>query len=316
MSNLRIFLKNHLNIKHMRLMTALDDHRSVMKAATYLNLSQPAISKALSVLEEGIGATLFRRTKSGMMPTDAGACLIKHSRRVLLRIELAERELDEIMNAGSSHLSIGTLPATAVYLIPHFVARLESELPHTTVSLREGTMDSLLPALRTGQIDFAVGLLTIQHMPEFETHVLMRDPVVAAVRPGHPLLALPEVTLETLEGYPLVLPLHNTLARGALEAMFMNKRIPITRNRVDSVSTMANVGTLQVTDAVGFLSRSLVAHFCKLGVLETLPLDLPPDVHLPIGLVRIADRDRTETHDIAHRLMAETAARIQEQGLV
>jgi len=96
----------------------------------------------------------------------------------------------------------------------------------------------------------------------------------------------------------------------------MNKRIPITRNRVDSVSTMANVGTLQVTNAIGFLSRSLVAHFCKLGVLETLPLDLPPDVHLPIGLVRIADRDRTETHDIAHRLMAETAARIQEQGLV
>ena len=315
MSNLRIFLKNQLNIRHMRLMVALDEHRSVMKAATYLNLSQPAISKSLSVLEDGIGTTLFRRTKSGMMPTDAGACLIRHSRRVLLRIERAERELEELMTAGSTHLSIGTLPATAVYLIPHFVARLEAELPHTTVSLREGTMDSLLPALRTGQIDFAVGLLTSQHMPEFETHVLMRDPVVAAVRPGHPLLSLPEVTLADLEGYPLVLPLHNTLARGALEAMFMNKRIPITRNRIDSVSTMANVGTLQVTNAIGFLSRSLVAHFRRLGVLEKLPMHLPPDVHLPIGLVRIADMDRTETHDIAHRLMVETAARIQEQGL-
>lgn len=311
MSTLRIFLKNHLNIRHMRLMIALDDHRSVSKAATYLNLTQPAISKALSGLEQGIGAPLFRRTKSGMVPTDAGACLIKHSRRVLIRIEQAERELDEIMTQGSSQLSIGTLPATAVYLIPHFIARLEAELPHTTVSLREGTMDSLLPALRTGQIDFAVGLLTSQRQPEFETHILMRDPVVAAVRPGHPLLALQEVTLDLLKGYPLVLPLHNTLARGAIEAMFMNKNIPITRNRVDSVSTMANVGTLQVTDAVGFLSRSLVRHFKKLGVLEMLALELPPEVHLPIGLVRIADRDKTETHEAALRLMAETAMQLQ-----
>lgn len=314
MSTLRIFLKNHLNIRHMRLMIALDDHRSVMKAATYLNLTQPAISKALAGLEDGIGTTLFRRGKAGMVPTEAGACLIKHSRRVLIRIEQAERELDEIMTEGSSHLSIGTLPATAVYLIPHFIARLEAEMPQTTVSLREGTMDSLLPALRTGQIDFAVGLLTIQHLPEFETHVLMRDPVVAAVRSGHPLLSHAEVTLEMLQGYPLVLPLHNTLARGAIEAMFMNKRIPITRNRVDSVSTMANVGTLQVTNAIGFLSRSLVAHFRKLGVLEPLPLDLPPEVHLPIGLVRIADRDKTETHEIAHRLMAETAMQLQAWG--
>lgn len=296
----------------MRLMTALDDHRSVMKAATYLNLTQPAISKALPVLKDGIGTALFRRTKSGMVPTDDGACLIGHSRRVLIRIETAERALDQIMTEESSHLSIGTLPATAVYLIPHFIARMEAELPHTTISLREGTMNSLRTALRTGQIDFAVGLLTIQHLPEFETHVLMRDPVVAAVRPGHPLLSLPEVTLESLQGCPLVLPLHNTLARGAIEAMFMNTRIPITRNRVDSVSTMANVGTLQVTDAIGILSRSLVAHFRKLGVLETLPVDLPPDVHLPIGLVRIADRDQSETQEIAMRLMAETEAKVQD----
>lgn len=314
MSNLLYFLKNNLSMRHMRLLVALDDHRSVVKAATWLNLTQPAVSKALAGIEDGIGATLFRRARSGLEPTDVGACLIKHSRRVLLRIEIAERELDEIMVSGFSHVSIGTLPTTAVYIIPPFIARLETATDRTTVSLREGTMDSLLPALRTGAIDLAVGLLGGPLGPEFRTEVLLDDPVVAAVRPGHPLRAQGRVEWEQLEGYPLVLPSPNTLARGAIEAMFINRQIDVARNRVDSVSTMANVGTLQVTNSIGFLSRSLTGHFRALGVLEVLPLELPPEVKLQIGLVWIADRDRTEAHILAHDLLIEVAREIGRRG--
>lgn len=314
MSNLLYFLKNNLSIRHMRLLVALDDHRSVVKAATYLHLTQPAISKALAGIEEGIGAPLFRRARNGLVPTEAGACLIRHARRVLLRIEVAERELDEIMVSGFSHVSIGTLPASAVYLIPRFIARLEAASARTTVSLREGTMDALLPALRTGAIDLAVGLLAGPLGPEFATEVLLEDPVVAAVRPGHPLALQPEVAWQALEGYPLVLPSPNTLARGAIEALFLNRRIAVARNRVDSVSTMANVGILRVTDSIGFLSRSLVDHFRDLGVLTILPLPMPPDVLLNIGLVWIPDRDRTEAHVLAHRLLIEAARDIAAEA--
>lgn len=307
MSNLLYFLKNNLSIRHMRLLVALDDHRSVVKAATYLNLTQPAISKALAGIEEGVGAPLFRRGRNGLIPTEAGTCLIKHARRVLLRIEVAERELDEILVSGYSHVSIGTLPTSAVYLIPRFIARLEAQSARTTVSLREGTMDALLPALKTGAIDLAVGLLAGPLGPEFATEVLLEDPVVAAVRKGHPLAGQAHVEWEQLEGYPLVLPNPTTLARGAIEALFLNRRIAVARNRVDSVSTMANVGILQVTDSIGFLSRSLVEHFRSLGVLEILPLAVPPDVVLNIGLVWIVDRDRTEAHILAHQLLVEAA---------
>ncbi len=310
MSNLLYFLKNNLSMRHMRLLVALDDHRSVVRAATWLNLTQPAVSKALAGIEEGIGAPLFRRGRSGLVPTDAGACLIKHSRRVLLRVEIAERELDEIMVSGFSHVSIGTLPTAAVYLIPNFIARLEGASARTTVSLREGTMDQLLPALRTGAIDLAVGLLGGPLGPEFSTQLLIEDPVVATVRPGHPLLAETAVQWEQVKGYPLVLPSPHTLARGAIEAMFIKRHIAVARNRIDSVSTMANVGTIQVTNSIGFLSRSLVAHFARLGVLQVLPLAVPPDVALQIGLVWIAERDRTEAHILAHDLLIDEARRL------
>lgn len=303
-----LFMKNNLTIRHMRMLIAINDHGSVVRAATYLHLTQPAVSKALAGLEAGFGVPLFRRTRNGLAATHVGSCLIRHARRVLMRIEMAERELNEIIGEGFSHVSIGTLPATAVYLVPRFIARLESETENTTVSLREGTMDTLIPGLRTGQIDLAVGLLT---SPDFgldiSTEILLVDPVVAAVRNGHPLLEKNSVTLEQLEGLPLVLPPPGTLARGAIESMFRSRGIDISNHRIDSLSTMANVGVLQLTDSVSFMSRSLVKHFKALGMLDVLALDIPDEVTLEIGLVWVTDRERTEAHELAHRLLRETA---------
>lgn len=315
MASINLFMKNSLTIRHMRLLIAIDDHHSVIRAATYLNLTQPAVSKALSGLEAGLGTPLFRRSKNGLVATQVGACLIRHARRVLLRIELAERELNELIGAGYSHVSIGTLPATAVTLIPRFIARLESETENTTVSLREGTMDNLLPALRTGQIDIALGLLTSPQLgSDVSTEILQVDPVVAAVRKDHPLLGRGNLSWSQLEGFPLVLPPPHTLARGAIESLFHSHMVDIANHRIDSVSTMANVGTLQLTDSVGFLSRSLVAHFADLGILDVLPLAIPQEVTLEMGLVWITDRDRTDAHMLAHRLLRETAQGLAERA--
>lgn len=308
MASINLFMKNSLTIRHMRLLIAIDDHRSVVRAATYLNLTQPAISKALAGLETGFGTPLFRRSKNGLVATQAGACLIRHSRRVLLRIEMAERELNEIIGSGFSHVSLGTLPASAVYLVPRFIARLESQTENTTISLREGTMDNLLPALRTGQIDLAVGLLSSPQLgSDISTEILLVDPVIAAVRKGHPLLDQGPLEWPHLKTLPLVLPPPNTLARGAIESLFRGHGIDISHHRIDSVSTMANVGTLQMTDSVGFMSRSLVEHFRRMDILDVLPLAIPPEVTLEIGLVWVTDRDRTDAQILAHRLLQEVA---------
>lgn len=309
MSNLLYFLKNNLSMRHIRLLNALDDHRSVVKAASYLNLTQPAISKALATIERGIGAPLFRRTRNGLLPTEAGACLIKHARRVALRIEIAEREMDEILVSGVSHVSIGTLPTTAAYLIPPLISRIESSKARITVSLSEGTTDTLLPALRIGSIDLAVGLLGRNLGPEFAVEVLLSDPVLAVTRRGHPLAERKNLQWEDLEGYQLILPNPNTFSRGAIEAVLINRRIPVGRKRIDSVSSSANIGILQVTDSVGFMSRSLIHHFSSR--LSVLPLAVPPDVTLNIGIMWIADRDRTEAHMLAHQYLVEAAAEIR-----
>ncbi|MGJ7043565.1 DNA-binding transcriptional LysR family regulator [Shinella sp. BE166] len=77
------------NPRHLRVMEAVAKHASVSRAAEDVGLSQPAVSQAISVLEERYGRPLFDRSRNGTFPTPAGDVLLKRVRRALAQIEAA-----------------------------------------------------------------------------------------------------------------------------------------------------------------------------------------------------------------------------------
>lgn len=307
MANIHLFMRNQMTIRHMRMLVAIDDHRSIIRAATFLNLSQPAVSKSLALLEETLGSPLFLRTKQGFVPTKAGTCLLTHSRGVLQRMEIAERELADAIGEGLHNISIGCLPGPSAYLMPRFLKRLQESMTRTTVSLREGTTEHLLSGLRSGLLDLALVLIPASRLgPEVSSEFLYSDRVVAAVRRDHPLLSRGAVGWGDLDGYPLVLPPQNSLARGAIEALFRDHDIDISHRRIDSVVTTANFGTIEITDSIGFMSRSLVTHFRKRSPIEFLPLDIPDDVVTEYAIVWDGSRALSEEHVKVLDLLRET----------
>ena len=71
-----------------------------------------------------------------------------------------------------------------------------------------------------------------------------------------------------------------------------------------AVSTMSNIGTLQFTDSVGFLSSSLAQHFRDLGLLSILPLPMP-EVMIRLGLIWMSERRYTETQQVVQNIFRE-----------
>ncbi len=308
MSGLNRYLRHHLNIRHLRVLVALDDHRNVGRVAAYLNVTQPAVSKTLAMLESGLGMQLFMRGRRGMEPTDAGACLVRHAREILSRLNEAGIELRDIAEGQVGQVSLGVLPSAAVVLVPRLIARQESNVASVAISVTEGTMATLLPALRAGDIDMTVGVLPTPPLgPEFGTEVLMEDPIAVVVRRNHPLTGLKHVCWKHLDGYPMVLPPQTAYTRGAIDAILARHDLSVSRRVVESVSTMTNVGTLQLTDSVGFLSSVLAQHFENLGVLTMLSLDVPDGVTMRIGLIWMIDRHFTAAHRLIRTALLETS---------
>jgi DNA-binding transcriptional LysR family regulator len=295
-----LFIRNNLSVSNLRLLIALDTYRSIQRAATYLNITQPAVSKRLAALEAGLGLTLFKRSSRGIEPTEYGACLVGCARDIMAKLADTEKELRNMSEGRVGRISLGVLPTTAVHLVPRFLAKLEQEADSTSVFIREGSMDALLPGLRVGEFDIIVGTLPQQPLgPEYATEVLMDEQIVAVVRRGHPLEDVSPLNWRSIEEFPLILPPHNTMTRGAIDAVFSRHGTRILHHNVNSLSTMTNIGTLQLTNSIGFLTRSLARHFSNLSELH---LEVP-GIQLHVGLVWMVDRPQTNSHRLTRKLM-------------
>lgn len=283
-----------LEFRHLQMLVALDEHRSVSKVAEHLNVSQPAVSKALTALETELNVELFKRTIRGMEPTARGVSLISHARDILAEMNKAHDELQHIREGRVAKLSMGVLPAAASILVPSFIQRVEASSVGASIRVEEGTTTTLLPKLRSGELDFVLGNLSHSNAAgDLSTHFLYDDPITTVVRIDHPLLRLSQPQWEDIAQFPLLLPPPRTITRAAIDEFFAQHNMTLPRRHIDSVSNMTNIGILRATDAVGFVSNALANRFVDLQLLVKLPFVLP-NISLQMGLIWQPSRERED----------------------
>jgi len=276
MAQLDWYIRANLKPRHLQLLVSLDDFRHLGKVASHLNVTQPAISKALLDLEQGLDVKLFERTARGLAPTAFGECMVRHARTVLANYANARDELRALKFGASGKVAIGVLPAAAPVLVPKSVAELKRRSRTTTVLLREGPADLLLPDLRAGGLDLVVGTLPPPRLLfGIASHVLCpEEPIVLVSGAHHPLAKRHRVLWRDLTRYPWILPPAGTLMREPLEQLFAQHGVAFPTDCVESLSIIANKTILQETLAIGFFSKRIAEHYTELGIIKILPLEL------------------------------------------
>ena len=102
---------------------------SLLKAATALNLTQPALSKTLHEAEDIAQAKLFDRHPRGMKPTAAGTTVIETARRILAELKRLDEQLDVIGDPSKGALALGVLPVAASGVLPGALSRMRAQHP-------------------------------------------------------------------------------------------------------------------------------------------------------------------------------------------
>lgn len=309
MSNLDWYLRSNLKMRHLQLIVALDDIRNVGRVSNYLSVSQPAVSKALSTLERGLGVRLFDRTSHGVTPTQQGENFVRYARQVIETLASARIEMQAISQGRVTRVALGTLPAAAP-LTSQFIASLDNEVSDVAVSIHEATTEYLFRMLRAGDIDLLVGNLPAKPLGiEFESELLYKDPIIIAIGPHHPLLKKDNISWDMLSLYPMVLPPKNTVIRVTIEEALIKNGVDISQEQVESLSTMTNYGILHKTNSIGFFSKKLMSVFLEQKLLATVSLSLK-NVHIEMGLVWMTDRGLTKSQEKVRKLFFKAAAEI------
>src|SRR3954467_13898851 len=107
-----------LDVGKLATLRAVVEHGSFSGAAHAIGLTQPAVSRQVSLLERRAGTQLVRRTPQGVQPTEARRLLVEHTGAILDRLRLAEAQLAELAGLRAGHVRLGSFFTAPPFLSP------------------------------------------------------------------------------------------------------------------------------------------------------------------------------------------------------
>lgn len=208
--------KRRVKLRHIECFLAVAQLGSLQRAAESLSITQPAVSKTLSELEEVVGSELFERGRQGAALTAAGRRFAPYARGCLGSLHEGLADLGGLNANPPTVVRVGALPTVASVLLPPALRVFGQEWPTATLAVSTGRNSELLDALKAAELDFVIGRMAEpKAMAGMVFEHLFREPLTVVVRPGHPALAGPQA----LAGHPLLMPPAGTLIRQSADSL-------------------------------------------------------------------------------------------------
>ena len=183
-----------LDIRSARVLIACARHGSLGRASAALNMTQPAISRILQRLEDGLGVTLFERTTRGVTPTEYGRAILPHAELVISEIAAAEDMVRQMRGAHRGTIRVGGVGSVMAAWVPAAIAEVRRTFPDLVFHVTEELEDTLMDDLRRGDIDLAIA--PVQTPDPDIVHAVedhLSDRVSAFARRDHPVHADPRM---------------------------------------------------------------------------------------------------------------------------
>ncbi len=247
---------------------------NVSRAASELNLTQPAVSIQLKLLAESAGTPLLQRDGRGVRLTLAGDAMARIAARMLDLWREAGDEMATFRGVASGTLRIGAV-TTAEYLVPSLLVSFAAEHPRAKLKLRVGNRAEIVRMLATHEVD---SVIMGSPPAELKTDAVAfaGHPMAFIASPRHPLATGRRVSLNDVAGANLLARERGSGTRSTLERLFkdaeLSLRIGSELSSNEAIKQMCVAGL-----GVAFLSLHTCGLEMDAGLLQVLPL-----AHTPI----------------------------------
>ena len=253
---------------------AIAEHGSISQAAAALNMSQPALSNGIAMLERRLGVRVLDRSRHGSTLTEHGKAAVRCASALKARIEGLVEEIN-VREAGSAGtLRLGVTPLIGSTFVPLAITELLRQMPCLTLSMREAPDDQLVELLLGGETDLLicpVGVAPIRS--DITEHSLFTDPFSAVVRKGHPLSRMKQVSVADIIGEGWILPHPGSAFRRQVEAIFLTCGFSVPTSSVNTNSRAMIERLLLETERIAIMSDWVIngldaEQFARVGLLD------------------------------------------------
>jgi DNA-binding transcriptional LysR family regulator len=209
-----------MDIRHLRTFVAVAEHGTVSAAADVLHITQPALSRQITRLEDGFGFKLFNRSGRRLLLTAAGEELIADCRNLLSQVAALTDQAQALRRGEVTVLRIAGSALTIEGLFPAFMRGWEQQVPGVQLALIEADADKQLDMVERGEAHLAVNVVNVIRVDDrrFATHLLPLFCVLAAHPRSLKIPPVDEIDIGRLVEYPLLLPSASYATRSIFDA--------------------------------------------------------------------------------------------------
>jgi LysR family nitrogen assimilation transcriptional regulator len=208
-----------MDLKQLEYFRHVAELGSFTRAASFLSVVQPALSRQVRQLETELGQNLFERNGRGVVLTEAGTRLLEHARGILTQVGRARQELEDQRNGDSGHFTLGLPPTLGRSVTVPLIKAFDRRLPNAQLATVEGLSAYMVEWLNLGRIDCALvynalGSATLDLQPLLDEQLFLIAPLPARGARK----ARKSVTLAELADYPLNIPSRPHAMRMSVES--------------------------------------------------------------------------------------------------
>jgi DNA-binding transcriptional LysR family regulator len=272
-----------LGLRDLHVFFSVVQRGSMAKAAEQLNVTQPAVSKAIGDLEHTLGVRLLDRTPQGVEPTIYGRALLKRGNVVFDELKQTIRDIEFLADPTVGEVRFGCHESVAATILPPVMNRFSHQYPRVALRMEQlGVVGVVpeLPSLHQRLIDFAMFRLSKpiaeqQLIDELHLEILFNDQLVVAASRNSRWARRRKIDLSEVITEPWILSGPDTWNYIELAEACRARGVDMPKTRLETISNAVRVSLLATGPYIGTFPRSTMRLYADKFSLTVLPVDFP-----------------------------------------
>ena len=266
-----VFLFNGiLQLESLKVFCDLAETESFTRAAQINDVSQSAVSQAISALERHFSSLLIERSKKNFRLTTEGEILYQHGKEMLQTYAAFQARMQEIKHVISGEIRVATVYSLGLHDLPPYIKRFMRDYPDVNIHVEYRRANQVYEGVLGNIVDLGLVAYPV-HDPRWEVVPLRKEPLVLACHPQHPLAKQPRINLKALNGQKFISFDPDMPTRKALDKILKGQGVVVKHvMEFDNIETVKRA--LELECGVAIVPEASVKQELAARTLAAVPL--------------------------------------------
>jgi DNA-binding transcriptional LysR family regulator len=259
-----------MNLYHLKTFYFTAKYKSLTKAAEFLCITQPAVTKQIKQLQSHYNLKFLDIIGKKVILTDAGLNLYTIAERIFDMESQAEEAIKDFQEYNKGKISILASESFGSYHIPYIIRDFKQTRPEISISIQTATNKDIIESISELKEDIGFISAPVQN-PKISVHEILEDEIVLVASPNCKFSSTQELNLQDLEGREIIMHEQGSVIRKVVDAFLKKNKIDMCM-KYEISNSEAIKKLVENNMGMAFLTKSIVHKEIKSGELIAIPV--------------------------------------------